>query len=139
MSTNVEPCYFHILWDHELNHLHHLLGNLLKRRTEVMKLWHSRYAVHFGDSRALSELEFAAVFGSELERSISDLLRKDMEGFAAKVRAETAELVAHEGGPYPEVIVSMHLFEESVATIFPGFPPALPRPTSQRRRHTRAT
>lgn len=124
--NNVEPCYFHILWDHELDDLHDLLENLLKRRAEVMERWHRLYVVHFGDSRALSETEFSTIFGSELECSIPDLLRKDMEGFTAKVRAEADELAAREI-PYSEVIVSMHLFEESVATIFPSFPPALPR------------
>ena len=122
----MERCYFHILWDHELDELQSLLGNLLKRRNEVMDRWHSLYVVHFGDSRALSEAEFSEIYGSELADSVPYLLRKDMEGFAAVVRAKAEQLAAREV-PYAEVIVSMHLFEESVANIFPVFPPMLPR------------
>ncbi len=122
----MERCYYHILWDHELDGLQGLLETLLKRRDEVMDRWHSLYVVHFGESRSLSEAEFINIFGSELDSSVPHLLRKDMEGFAAKVRAK-AEQLAEREVPYSEVIVSMHLFEESVANIFPSFPPALPR------------
>ena len=124
-NTKAEPCYFHILWDHELDDLRSLLERIAQRREEVMKHWYDLYTVHFGDTRTLPREEFLNIFGSELEASVHLLLQKNMEGFSVIVR-EAAEKLAERQVPYAEVVVSMHLFEESVASIMPLLPPALP-------------
>lgn len=120
-----EPCYFHILWDHELDEVRQLLERVAERRDEVMKRWHDLYQLHFGDSRTLPEKEFFDIFGSELDASVRHLLQKNMEGFATVVQ-EGAEKLAERQVPYAEVIVSIHLFEESVASIMPGPPQTMP-------------
>jgi len=82
--------------------------------------------LHFADSRALGQTEFIEIFGSELDATLKDLLDKDMDRFAADIR-RIGELLAERSVPFSELIVSMHLFEESAATAFPSFPPLMPR------------
>lgn len=121
-----ELCYFHILWDHELDDLHQLLERITERRDQVIKRWYDLYMLHFGHLRALPEKEFFDIYGSELDAFVRHLLQRNMEGFAAVVR-ESAERLAERSVPYAEVIVSMHLFEESVASIMPVPDALMPR------------
>ena len=120
------PSHFHLLWDSELEDLRPLLSSLQRRRQSVLEHWHRLYELHFADSRTLGKAEFFAIFGNELESILRDLLDLNMDRFAADVR-RSAELLAERGVPFSELIVSMHLFEESAATAFPSFPPLMPR------------
>src|ERR1019366_3822202 len=74
----------------------------------------------------LWETEFMEIFGSELDATLKDLLDKDMDAFGADV-ARIGEQLAERGVPFSELIVSIHLFEESAATAFPSFPPLTPQ------------
>src|SRR5262249_8819688 len=74
-------------------------------------------------SRSLSELEFMDIFGTELTATMNDLRAKDIDRFAIDVRRVGAVL-AQRRVPFAEIIVSMHLFEESATKVFPLFPPA---------------
>ena len=118
--------YFHLLWDTELDDLRPVLESVQKHRNRVLEHWYQLYVLHFDDRRALTKTEFMEIFGSELDATLKDLLDKDMDHFAADI-ARIGEQLAERGVPFSELIVSMHLFEESAATAFPSFPPLMPR------------
>ncbi len=118
------PRYFHLLWEEELDSLRGVFEALRRHRRDVLTRWHRLYLLHFGDRRSLKESEFFEIFGKELDATVADLLAKDMDRFTADVRA-TGETLAECRVPFAELIVSMHLFEESAAEYFP--PPLLPR------------
>ena len=120
------PHHFHLLWDHELDELRPVLASIQRNRQDVLEHWHQLYVLHFADSRTLGKTEFLEIFGSELDATLKDLLDKDMDRFAADIR-RSGELLAERSVPFSELIVSMHLFEESAATAFPSFPPLMPR------------
>ena len=120
------PRYFHLLWEEELDDLRSVLESVQKNRDRVLDHWYQLYVLHFADTRALSRVEFVEIFGNELDATLRDLLDKDMDRFAADI-ARIGELLAERGVPFSELIVSMHLFEESAATVFPVFPPLMPR------------
>jgi len=124
--TGGGPRYFHLLWDTELDELRPVLESIQKHRTSVLEHWYQLYMLHFADNRALTKSEFMEIFGSELDATLKALLNKDMDQFAADV-ARVGELLAERGVPFSELIVSLHLFEESAATAFPLFPPMMPR------------
>ena len=120
------PRYFHLLWDTELDELRPVLESIRKQRNHVLERWYQLYVLHFADHRALPKTEFMEIFGSELDSTLKDLLDKDMDKFAANI-TRIGEQLAERGVPFAELIVSMHLFEESAATAFPSFPPLMPR------------
>jgi len=120
------PRHFHLLWDTELEELQTVLQSIGKHRSEVLEHWYRLYELHFADSRSLNRGEFMEIFGSELDCTLRDLIAKDIDRFVADVR-RIGELLAERGVPFSELIVSMHLFEESAGTAFPMFPPPLPR------------
>src|SRR5215469_5035030 len=119
------PAYFHLLWDHELESLAPVLDAILSRREQVLAHWHRLYLLHFGDTRSLSDREFYEIFGADLAATIGDLRAKDVDKFTADVR-RIGEALAERRVPFPEIVVSMHLFEESATQAFPVFPPPLP-------------
>ncbi|HEY2104296.1 MAG TPA: sigma 54-interacting transcriptional regulator [Candidatus Binataceae bacterium] len=120
------PTYFHLLWDHELDSLAPILDSILSRREQVLAHWHRLYLLHFGDARSLSDREFMEIFGADLAATIGDLRAKDVDRFTADVR-RIGEALAERRVPFPEIVVSMHLFEESATAAFPLFPPPLPK------------
>src|SRR5271166_1883085 len=120
------PRYFHLLWDTELDELRPVLESIRKQRNHVLERWYQLYVLHFADHRALPKTEFMEIFGSELDSTLKDLLDKDTDQFAADI-TRIGEQLAERGVPFAELIVSMHLFEESAATAFPSFPPLMPR------------
>ena len=120
------PRYFHLLWDTELDELRPVLESVQKHRNRVLEHWYQLYVLHFADSRAMTKTEFMEIFGGELDATLKDLLDKDMDTFAANI-ARVGEQLAERGVPFSELIVSMHLFEESAATAFPSFPPLMRR------------
>ena len=120
------PRYFHLLWEEELDDLRPVLESIRKNRDRVLDYWYQLYLLHFADSRALGRVEFVEIFGGELDATLTDLLDKDMDRFAVDI-ARVGEQLAERGVPFSELVVSMHLFEESAATAFPSFPPLMPR------------
>jgi DNA-binding NtrC family response regulator len=123
--TSGVPRYFHLLWEEELDSLRGVFESLRRHREQVLARWHQLYLLHFGDRRALTESAFLEIFGKELDATLTDLLAKDMDRFAADVRTIGEMLVEHHV-PFSELIVSIHLFEESAAEYFPLLP-ALPK------------
>ena len=120
------PTYFHLLWDHELDSLASILDSILSRREQVLAHWHRLYVLHFGDTRSLSDREFMEIFGADLAATIGDLRAKDVDRFTIDVR-RIGEALAERRVPFPEIVVSMHLFEESATNAFPVFPPPMPK------------
>ncbi len=115
------PRYFSLLWEEELDDLRPILSEVFERRAEVLRRWYELYLVYFGNSRALSETEFFQICGEDLESTLLPLLRKDFDGFVTGVR-RVGESLLQRKVPFPEVVASMHLFEESASAAFPGFP-----------------
>ncbi len=116
------PRYFHLLWDEDLDELHDVLTAVRDRRSEVVSVWYELYQLHFGDRRALSEVEFRKIFEPALLRNQDFLLRKDMDGYARAILKLGEELAEHHV-PLQEIIASLHLFEEAAQSVFPQNPP----------------
>ena len=121
MSAHQGVCHFRLLWDEELIELRPVLEAIARRREDVLRGWHELYEAHFGSERALPEAEFRRIYGADLEATTADLLARDMNRFAADVRAVGEELAAREV-PFAEVVASMHFFEESAHAVFPEKP-----------------
>src|SRR5579885_598397 len=117
------PTYFHLLWEYELDRLAPVLDAVIRRRAEVLDHWHQLYVLHFGDRRSLSERAFMEIFSADLGATIGDLRAKDIDKFTVDVR-RIGETLAERRVPFSEIIVSMHLFEESATSVFPALPPA---------------
>jgi hypothetical protein len=111
------PRHFHLLSDQDLQELRPILEAILKRRSEVVCQWHQLYALHFGDSRALSEGEFTDIFEPALEHSKLALLKGNMDEYAAQV-ARLVESLVERRVPLDEVIASLHLFKKSAQGVF---------------------
>ena len=113
------PPYFHLLWDSELKELRPIIEIIDARRKEVLDDWRHLYAFHFGKSRALSDHDFMKIFDAELAATVRDLLAHDVEQFVIDTR-RAGEQLASLRVPFAEVVVSMHLFEQSATRAFPA-------------------
>ena len=114
--------HFHLLSDGDLQVLREVIEAILARRSEVVRHWYELYALHFGDTRSLSESEFMRFFEPALKVNKSALLEGDMDRYASEV-TRLGEMLAEGGVPIEEVIASLQLFEESAHRVFPGNPP----------------
>jgi two-component system response regulator AtoC len=113
-----QPRYFHLLWEEDLEELRPVLEAVKNRRSEVVDHWYHLYVLHFGDTRTLSEIEFRNIFEPALERHQNDLLRRDMDSYAADVHLLGEQLAQHHVS-LQEIIASLHLFEEAAQAVFP--------------------
>lgn len=117
-ASFLAPRYFHLVWDEELDELRPALEAILAKRAQLLEHWHDLYVCHFGDSRMLSEHDFLELFGREIDATLQDLLKHDMQGFVTDIRKIGEELAARRV-PFSELVVSMHLFEEAATRNFP--------------------
>ncbi|HVN29188.1 MAG TPA: sigma 54-interacting transcriptional regulator, partial [Candidatus Binataceae bacterium] len=113
-----QPRYFHLLWEEDIDELRPVLEAIKERRAEVVERWYHLYVLHFGDSRTLSEPEFRNIFEDALARNQDDLLRHDMDAYAADLHRLGEILAAHHVS-LQEIIASLHLFEEAAQSVFP--------------------
>ncbi len=116
------PRHFHLLWDEDLEEMQEIFRAIRDRRAEVVAGWYQLYTLHFGDARVLSEAEFCRIFEPALLRNKNDLLERNMDRYAEDVRG-LGEVLAERGVPLPEIIASLHLFEEAAQRVFPPEPP----------------
>jgi len=116
------PRHYHLLWDEELEALRPILNRVSERLDEVVEHWYQLYFLHFGDKRSLSELEFRDLFYNALLRDTKDLLDADMDRYAIDT-IRTGEMLCKRNVPFAEIVVSLHLYEESAYTVFPKDPP----------------
>lgn len=112
-----EPLYLHLLSDSEIQALGGILDHLHRHREEVLARLHALYAQHFGGERSLDEATFRALYGRDLDAVARSLADHDLEGFAADMRALGMDLVER-AVPFPEVVATLHLFEESAAAVY---------------------
>src|SRR6202162_3937040 len=122
MLRRGQPRYFHLLWEEDIDELRPVLEAIKERRVEVVDRWYHLYVLHFGDSRTLSEPEFRSIFEDALERNQNDLLRHDMDAYAADLH-RLGEILAEHHVTLQEIIASLHLFEEAAQAVFPKDPP----------------
>ncbi len=118
MLRRGQPRYFHLLWEEDLEELRPVIEAIKERRAEVVERWYHLYVLHFGDSRSLSEPEFRSIFEAALERNKNDLLRGDMDAYAADLH-RLGEILAEHHVTLQEIIASLHLFEEAAQSVFP--------------------
>src|SRR6202011_235511 len=118
MLRRGQPRYFHLLWEEDIDDLRPVLEAIKERRVEVVDRWYHLYVLHFGDSRTLSEPEFRSIFEDALERNQNDLLRHDMDAYAADLH-RLGEILAEHHVSLQEIIASLHLFEEAAQSVFP--------------------
>jgi transcriptional regulator with PAS, ATPase and Fis domain len=118
MMRRGQPRYFHLLWEEDLEELRPVIQAIKDRRVEVVERWHHLYVLHFGDSRTLSEPEFGSIFEDALERNQNDLLRGDMDAYAADLH-RLGEILAEHHVSLQEIIAALHLFEEAAQSVFP--------------------
>ncbi|HVB80273.1 MAG TPA: sigma 54-interacting transcriptional regulator [Candidatus Binataceae bacterium] len=114
----MEPVYFGLIWQHELELLKPLLEAVAARREAVLAEWWELYSVHFGDRRSLSRAEFFQIHGADLDATVATLKRESFTDFVIAVRA-VGEQLAERHVPFTEVVASMHLFEEAAMRTFP--------------------
>jgi DNA-binding NtrC family response regulator len=105
------------LWDEDIERLRSILEVLRNHHQEVLELWYQLYTIHFGEARTLSEREFGDLYGHDLHRLVTNLLKKNMENFIADLQGSGERLVAR-GVPFREMVASLHLFEESCSQVF---------------------
>jgi two-component system response regulator HydG len=110
------PRHFYLLWDEDLDELQPLLSVIVAERASIVTHWYKLYELHFGGNASLSETEFRRIFESALLLGDGALLDKNIDLFAENITKLGEELAARRV-PLREVIVSLHLFEESVLRV----------------------
>jgi DNA-binding NtrC family response regulator len=101
------------LRNYELQALHPLLKSLADESERVVGRWHQLYTDHGGENRALAEEEFSGIMLPLVRDSVAALLDSDYEGFGAIAR-ELGERLAKRAVPFIEVILTLHLCQESI-------------------------
>ena len=117
-TRHAGPPYFNLLWDNDLDELIPLLNTIALSRQQVLERWHHLYLLYFGDRRALSRADFFRIYGADLDATVKGFREKAMDRFVDEI-GEIGELLVVSNVPFSEVVVSMHLFEESASATFP--------------------
>ena len=112
--------FLHLLSDRELRALNPILGYLNQQREQVLTHLHQQYVTHFGAERSLDEASFRAFYGRDLDAVARNLAEGDMEGFSTDLRSLGRDLLER-GVPFPEVVATLHLFEESAGAVYRPF------------------
>jgi DNA-binding NtrC family response regulator len=112
------PDHFHLIWEEELDELRVALEAIRAARDEILFDWHQLYVLHLGESRALSEHDFLALCGADIDATVDRLLVHDVDQFFVDI-GKIGEELATRRVPFAEVVISMHLFEESATRVFP--------------------
>jgi len=116
MQASLRPRHYHLLSDGELQLLLPVFSVLRDRRAALLDEFFKRYISHFGSHATLGWRDFSELYGRDLDAMSSHLGDCDMEDFAAEVR-QLGLLMCERGVPFAEIISSLHLLEESVATV----------------------
>jgi DNA-binding NtrC family response regulator len=105
--------YLHSLREYELHALHPLLEKLTERSDRIIERWYQLYTRQIGESRVLPEEEFCSIMSPLLRRGATALLDSNAEQFGTLGRM-LGERLARRGVPFIEVILSLHLCQESI-------------------------
>ena len=101
------------LRDYKLQALHPLLKSLADESERVVERWHQLYANRCGKNRTLPEEEFSGIMLPLIRNSVKALLDSDFEEFGTLARG-LGERLAKRAVPFIEVILSLHLCQESI-------------------------
>ena len=96
--------------------LHPLLRNLGDQSEQVVERWYRLYAGRCGENRTFESEEFSGILSPLLRSSMTALVDGDFQQFAALGRL-LGERLARRGVPFFEVILTLHLFQESVEAL----------------------
>jgi DNA-binding NtrC family response regulator len=105
------------LQDDELKPLHPLLESLADDSEQVVEQWYRLYASRGGEDRALPREEFSGIMSPLLRSGAAALLNSDFEHFGMLGRA-MGEQLARRGIPFFEVVLSLHLCQESIEALY---------------------
>ena len=105
------------LQEDELKPLHPLLKSLADHSEHVVERWYQLYASRGGEDKALPQEEFSGIMSPLLRSGAAALLNSDFEHFGALGRA-LGEQLATRGIPFFEVVLSLHLCQESIETLY---------------------
>ena len=105
------------LQDDELKPLHPLLKSLADDSEQVVEQWYRLYASRGGEDRALPREEFSGIMSPLLRSGAAALLNSDFEHFGTLGRA-LGEQLARRGIPFFEVVLSLHLCQESIEALY---------------------
>jgi len=108
--------YLHSLKEYELRALHPLLETLIEQSERIVERWYHLYTSQLGESRALPEEEFCSIMSPLFRRGATALLNSDFEQFETVGRM-LGERLARRGVPFIEVILSLHLCQESIEAV----------------------
>lgn len=115
----------------ELRLLRPLLKSLAGHSEQVVERWYRLYAGRCGENRTLESEEFSGILTPLLRSGPTALVDGDFRQFAALGRL-LGERLARRGVPFFEVILTLHLFQESVeALCLEKIPSDLETPFSQ--------
>jgi DNA-binding NtrC family response regulator len=105
-----------ILRDADLEEMRPVVQLILEHSAEIVRRWYRLYLLSFGDSRSLSESEFARIFKPALEHAKSALINRNLEEYARQVLS-LGGLLAERCMPLEEAIASLRMFEQSVHSV----------------------
>jgi len=115
----------------ELQPLHPLLRNLGEQSEQLVERWYRLYAGRCGENRSFESEEFSGILSPLLRSGMAALVDGDFQQFAALGRL-LGDQLARRGVPFFEVILTPHLFQESVeALCLEKIPSHLETPFSQ--------
>src|SRR5260370_27664247 len=109
---------FGLLLDSEIEALKPLVRLIAVGIDEVLDRCYSAYASHFGNTCALSELEFRDTFKPNVGDSLHALLQGDVFEYAAQL-SRLGELLAERQVPFAEVVGALQMFRDSAFAVFP--------------------
>ncbi len=115
------PPYFHLLWDEDLEAHRHVFESVRDRSREVIEHWYRLYALHFGEERVRSELEFSKLLAGPVCELMGDLSEGNLDLYAAHC-LKVGETLAHRGISLRGLIANVVLFEEAALEVFPNDP-----------------
>ena len=101
------------LRNYELHAIHPLLKTLVDDASQVVDQWHQLYTDRCGKNRTLTEKEFSGIMLPLVRDSVTALLESDYEGFGT-IAKELGKLLAKRSVPFIEVILLLHLCQESI-------------------------
>ncbi len=110
--------YFRLLRNSELQAMRPLLQAIHDDYQEVLAEWYRLYAYHFGSRKALNERKFIELITPAIKESLEYLLEGKLARYVARAR-KLGEAFSDQGVHFDEIVLSLHLYEESVATVFP--------------------
>ncbi len=108
--------YLETLCDEEAQPLRPLLKSLLELSEPIIERWAVLYRGQCGERRALHDKEFASLMSPFFGRGVAALLGGDFDSFVTLARS-LGEQLAMRAVPFIEVILALHLCQESIDSV----------------------